>query len=146
MPLIIEIIKPYWKPLLIGFVIILWSLGCYNQGKRAVQSEWDKSILEATLRAHEIERDNAVLSNIIEGKHYAGIKAIDDNFNAALASLQPASSDMPAKTSTSGKPDAAACDYKLYRANKRKLLEIAKQADIQTQQLIRLQEWERGVK
>lgn len=147
MPLLMIFLRSNWKILLIGGIVLLWSIGCYNQGARKIQQKWDKSILEATLQARGIEHDNAVLSNIVEGKYETGIKAIDDSYNTALRSLQPdTSGNMPAKSSAASKPDVTACDNRLYRANKQKLLEIGRQADINTQKLLLLQEWEQSIK
>jgi hypothetical protein len=147
MPLLMIFLESNWKVICLGAIITIFGGFMYHKGAVSVKNEWDLVNLQAITKARQIEHDNATITAIIEGKHYAGIKAIDDNFNAAVASLQqPASSDLPSKTKTTSKPDAATCDNKFYRANKRKLLEIAKQADIQTEQLIRLQEWEQGIK
>lgn len=141
----LEMLKLNWKPALAITIAFLWSLGCYNAGKRTIRAEWQQSIVEAKEKALQIEHDNAIFSNVIGGKYETGIKVIDDNFNSAINSLQSTSGDMPTKTNGTRKLDGKTCDNGLPQANKRKLLELAKQAEINTQRLISLQEWEKGV-
>lgn len=143
---LLSLLKNNWKFLLIASVAILWSLGCYQQGRRDVRAQWDASILQATIAARQIETDNAILSGIIEGKHHESIKGIDSSFDIAVKRLQSTSSDMPCTSKTTPSSNGAASDNKLYRARKFQRLEDAKQAEINTQKLISLQQWESEVK
>lgn len=48
--LAVKLLKSNWKPLLICTAIFLWSLGCYNYGKRAIRAEWEQDKAEEVLR------------------------------------------------------------------------------------------------
>lgn len=140
---VIPFLETYWKPIIIGIGVIVYSFFWYSVGVNHVQNKWDKSIQDATIKAHQIEADNQILSNSIGGKYATGIKIIDDNYNAAINSLQPAGSNMPGKANSSSGIIRTTCTDAVYKANAR--LKLAREAEINTQRLISLQEWVRGV-
>ena len=141
--LILDLIKINWKPLFITTVAVLLLIGAYNQGKRNVQDKWDKTTALAIIDAREIEQENAVITNKI-GTDYEKRKAdIDAGFNAAIDGLLATSGDLPAKTNSACKFDATTNTGAVHKANARKLIALAKEAEINTAKLIALQAWEK---
>lgn len=141
----LELLKNNWKIVLAAVATLTWSLFCYHQGKETVQDKWNQSILEATAKARQIEKDNALISNIIGGKYESSIKTINDEYNTAIG-MQPASSGMSRASRTSAIPTTTTCADSVYKANKRELLRLGKEAEINTQKLIHLQEWVKSIK
>lgn len=141
-------IKTNWLPVAIVVGLAIYTLiinnSAYNRGYADLRLEWDKSIADAKEKIIATEKDRVILNSVIWGKYETGIKAIDDNFNTATSSLhQPASSNLRGKANTTSQLDATACNDKLYKAHER--LKLAREADINTQRLISLQEWVREV-
>lgn len=141
--LLLNLLKDNWKTVLAVICFSLWSIGCYNRGAEHVQAKWDKANIEATNKAYQIEHDNILVSNIIGGKYESSIAAINNAYNSAVR-LQPASSNLPSKTNSTSKPDAATCSNSVHKANER--IRLAKEAEINTAKLIALQEWVNSVK
>ena len=137
----------YWKPLFIGFLAITFGIGCFRQGEKSVQTKWDLANAQATVKAEEVEQKNAIFSNKIGEKYETKLQTIDDTYRAALASLQqPTSGNLPASTNSTSKPDVPTCSNQLHQAHKQARLELARQAEINTERLVELQAWVRGVK
>lgn len=135
-----EFAKANWKIIFIITIVVLWSLACYNSGKRTVRREWDKAIADATIKAREVEFDNNIKSNILGANHENKINAIDLVYADAINSLLNTSNDsVRASTSTTSKPDGCATSNRVYKANNR--IRIAREAERNTAKLIDLQGW-----
>lgn len=125
-------------------IIASFSVG-YHQGEKSIQQKWDLENAKAVIAARETERNNEIFGNKIGVKYETGIKQIDDNFNAAIAGLhERTNGNLPSSTNPASKPNATTCRNTVYQENKRLRLELARQAEINTQRLISLQEWVKG--
>lgn len=123
-------------------VIVLFSLG-YHQGEKSVQQKWDLENAKAVISTRETERNNEIFGNKIGVKYETGIKSIDDSFNAAIAGLhERTNGNLSSSANPTSKPNATPCSNQLYKANER--LKLAREAEINTQRLISLQEWVKG--
>jgi hypothetical protein len=140
MLIIPSLLKNNYKILIAAFVLITYTLGVYVQGQKSTQAKWDLATAQAIIKAREIENNNALLNNKIGAKYETGIKSIDDAYNSALASLQSATSDgVRLSPSTTSKPTCATSADELPKRNAR--LKLAREAELNTQRLISLQEW-----
>lgn len=138
--LLLSLLRNNWKLILILLCASIWSAVCWQAGARHIRNEWNIAILEATNKAREIESNNVLLNQKIGVKYETGIKAIDDAYNSALASLQPtASNGVRLTPTTASKPTCTTNADELHKRNAR--LKLARQAEINTQKLISLQEW-----
>lgn len=126
--------------------LMFWSFFCYNIGSTRVQNKWDKAVIEATIKARQIENDNSILNNIIGGKYENKLTAIDTSFSNAINRLQSTSSSLPSTTITSSKSNGTTCSNRLSESISRKLIFLAREADKNTAKLISLQEYNKGVK
>jgi len=141
MPLILlSLLKDNWKVIFAITCFVLWSIGCDQHGRRAVYAKWDESNAAATIHARQIETDNTILSGIIGGKYESSIKAINNNFDAAVRSLSAdTSGNLSSKGNSTIQFNAATCSSSVHKTNER--LKLAREAEVNTQQLISLQEW-----
>ena len=146
LPIAINLLKSYWKPL-VGFLIVAFIWGHGN----SVGRSYEKGLRNAEkakiiLAQKEIEKHNVKTAFEI-GSGYAQIKDdIYGDYDKRINSLpEPTSSDAGKSNATSRTNETPACSG-LSQANKRKLLTLAREAEINTQQLIHLQKWVREVK
>lgn len=146
MPLLMTLLQSSWKTLLIGFIVAaIWGLG-FDIGAEHIQRKWDASISAAKDTARNTEYQNVIFSNQIGGKYEANIQTIDDTYRSVLAGLPTnASSSLPTATNPTSESDTTACRNAVYQENKRLRLELARQAEINTQRLVALQEWVKEV-
>jgi len=134
-----------WKLLLAVIAFLAWGELRYSEGEARVQHKWDEANTKAIISARETEQQNAIFSNKIGEKYEANIQNIDDTYRAALAGLhERANGNLPATVNSTSKPDATTCRNTVYQENKRLRLELARQAEINTQRLMALQEWVKG--
>lgn len=144
--IIIEFIKTYRVQLFISFIFVVWSIGCYNQGKKTVKAQWEKANNEALIKAREVEAKNNEVSNKIGVEYEKGKANIYNDYDTAINELfRSPYGNMPVKTNSSSKSDATSCTNKVYKANARKLIDLAKEAELNTQKLIDLQKWENSI-
>jgi hypothetical protein len=136
------------KPvLLIGFGLFVLSVVSYQQGVKSVREEWQEANDKARLEAILINQHNNSINDKTKALYDTGIKTIDDNYNAAIASLQPnTSGNLSSKTNTTSRAANCTSRNAVYKENKRLRLELARDAEINTQRLISLQEWTKEVK
>lgn len=143
--LILNLLRNNWKIVFAITCFVLYSIGVYNRGAESVRAEWDSANTSATVIARQIETDNRILSGIIEGKHHATIESIDSTFNDAVKRLRSnPSSNLPCTSTPPSSANATTRASGIHKANGR--LKLAKEAELNTQKLISLQEWVQEVK
>ena len=118
----------YWKPLSIALAVTLLAGFSYMKGRQHEAATWEAAKVKQIERQLKI---NSEVSNEYQ-KTVAGLRRRHDDFiRMHLDSL---------RVRTACRPDAEAGTDGLYR-NIRELHKLMLQADLQTQQLIALQEW-----
>jgi hypothetical protein len=130
-----------WKQIAIGVAIVFWSAFCYHEGASSVRNEWNRQIMEATIKAREIEQNNQLIGNKIAGDYENKKSSIYDFYSGLLNRLPATSGDMSSKPTATSKPNAATCKDRVSERNKRLALDLAYQAELNTQKLIALQNW-----
>jgi hypothetical protein len=136
-----------WKPTLCIVLALFYTYFVYNKGADSVRSEWQEANAKAMIEARTIEQGNVKLGEKIGGDYEKNKSAIISNFNDVINGLQFATSgDMSSKSEPTSKPNATTSTSKVCETNKRKLIELGLQAELNTEQLIQLQEWIRESK
>jgi hypothetical protein len=141
--LIINLLKTYWKPLTILVTLTIWSWFWYDAGRDAVKAKWEAEKARIVLAQREVEKHNIKTAWEIASGFSKTKDSIYSDFDNRINSLpEPTSSDAGKGNATSRTDAATACSG-LSQANKRKFLTLAREAEINTQQLIALQKWVR---
>lgn len=120
-------------------VFVLWSIGCYLQGARHEQAKQLAKDLEVKKIELANEQFNIKTGFEIGSKYEKTKDSIEFNFNKYTNSLQSRSEDSENVTSSKSN-EKAYCD-KLSRESKRRLLMLMKEAELNTMQLIALQDY-----
>jgi len=125
-----------------GFICAtLWTIGWYNKGARDERSVWVAK--EMAIQARQIEGERKDVKTAFEiGSDYENTKErIDNSFAGYINRLQSGAGNTAMESNSTSKPNEKTTCAGLPERNKRKLLELARQAELNTQQLISLQRW-----
>ena len=131
----------YWFA---GFVI--WSIAIGILGFE-IRGWEDNASIEAAKDKQEIavitkERKDQTITNGVDNAYQKNVSTLNLDYDAIMQRLYSIpSAGVPTVSKGTARPDATSCSNKFSRRNQEALIDLAKKADLQTQQLIYLQEW-----
>lgn len=144
--MVMPFLKNNWKFICAVFLLITFYVGGYRNGEQHVQARWDEANARAIIAARQTEYNNAIFSNQIGREYENRLQTVDDTYRAAMSGLYTATNSyLSATTNPASQPDATTCTNQIHRATKQARLELARQAEINTQRLIALQGWVKRV-